>query len=348
MIFLREILKKRGLHGQKHLTNLAFRAIIIWIIIFSRKEGDCMAILTGSGERVRVTVPTRYHAYASDGRKYSLSAAADFLADAGFDGVDLSLDELEPDGDDAIRSVLYSFGNRAAARGLTIPMCHLPFFMPSPDDTAAMARFAREITAGVRMASMLKIPDAVIHPIVRHESRRDRNFWLHENVTFLAPVRELAGKLGITLCIENMTGKPYATHPSEAVFGSTAEDILELAVRLDSTVCWDFGHANLTGLCQSAELEKLRGRVRCLHIHDNDGARDSHRIPFACADSTPLGGAVDWEDAAEGLRLCEFLSTSNRCINLELKASDLPADRAARLAHAARAVYAAKRLANLL
>ena len=305
-------------------------------------------ILTGSGERVFVTVPTRYHAYTANGGKYSLSSAADFLSDAGFDGVDLSLDQLEPDGDDILRSVLYSFGNRAAATGLTIPMCHLPFFMPNPDDKAAMARFSREITCGLRMAAMLKIPDAVIHPIVRHESRRCRVLWLSENMHFLMPIRELAGKLGITLCMENMTGKPYATHPSEAVFGSTAEDVLELAERLDAMVCWDFGHANLTGLCQSVELEKLRGRVRCLHIHDNDGANDSHRIPFECADSTPLGGAVDWEDAAEGLRLCEFLSTSNRCINLELKSSDLPADRSVRLAHAARAVYAAKKLANLL
>ena len=307
-----------------------------------------MGILTASGERVRITVPSRYYAYASNGSKYSLSATADFLADAGFDGVDLSLDELEPDGDDILRSVLYSFGNRAAARGLTIPMCHLPFFMPSPDDTAAMARFAREIQAGLRMAAMLKIPDAVIHPIVRHESKGCRDVWLEENIRFLTPIRDLAGKLGITLCMENMTGKPYATHPSEAVFGSTAADILELAERLDAMVCWDFGHANITGLCQSVELEKLRGRVRCLHIHDNDGVQDNHRIPFECPASTPLGGCVDWEDAAEGLRLCDFLTTSNRCINLELKSSDLPADRSVRLSHAARAVYAAKKLANLM
>ncbi|MBQ9150787.1 MAG: sugar phosphate isomerase/epimerase [Clostridia bacterium] len=307
-----------------------------------------LGIFTNSGERMLVTVPTRYHAYTSDGSKYSLTAAADFLADAGFDGADLSLDQLEPDGDDVLRSVLYSFGNRAAARGLVLPMCHLPFFMPNPDDTAAMARFSREIAAGLRIAAMLKIPDAVIHPIVRHESRRCRDLWLDENIRFLSPLRELAGKLGVTLCIENMTGKPYAAHPAEAVFGSTAADVLELSDRLDTSICWDFGHANLTGLCQSVELEKLCGRVRCLHIHDNDGATDSHRIPGECAASTPLGGAVDWEDAAEGLRLCEFLSTSNRCINLELKTSDLPADRSVRLSHAARALDAAKKLANLL
>ena len=305
-------------------------------------------ILTNSGERVFVTVPTRYHAYTANGSKYSLTAAADFLADAGFDGVDLSLDQLETDGDDILRSVLYSFGNRAAARGLTLPMCHLPFFMPNPDDAAAMARFSKEIACGLRMAAMLKIPDAVIHPIVRHESKRCRVLWLSENMRFLMPIRDLAGKLGVTLCIENMTGKPYAAHPSEAVYGSTADDILELSERLDAMVCWDFGHANITGLCQSAELEKLCGWVRCLHIHDNDGVNDSHRIPFECPEATPLGGCVDWEDAAEGLRLCGFLATSNRCINLELKTSDLPADRSVRLSHATRAVYAAKKLANII
>ena len=306
-----------------------------------------MAILTGSGEQIRMTVPTRYHAYSADGRRFSLTAAADFFANAGFDGVDLSLDELDAN-DDIFRSVLYSFGNRAAAKGLTIPMCHLPFYMPNPDDETAMARFAREITAGVRMAAMLKIPDAVIHPIVRHESRRCRDLWLAENIRFLAPIRDLAGKLGVSLSIENMTGKPYATHPSEAVYGSTAEDVLELAGRLDTMVCWDFGHANLTGLCQSAELEKLRGKVRCVHIHDNDGVKDTHRIPFDTPGRTPLGSSVDWEDAAEGLRLCEFLSTSNKCLNLELKSSDLPSDPATRLAHAAAAKQAAGKLATLL
>lgn len=306
-----------------------------------------MAIMTGSGEQVRVTVPTRYYARSSDGRRFSLTAAADFLANAGFDGVDLSLDELDAN-DDMYRSVLYSFGSRAAAKGLTIPMCHLPFYMPSPDDSAAMARFAREITAGVRMAAMLKIPDAVIHPIVRHESRRCREQWLAENISFLAPIRELAGKLGVGLCIENMTGKPYAAHPSEAVYGSTARDVLELAERLDTTVCWDFGHANLTGLCQSVELEKLRGKVRCVHIHDNDGVKDTHRIPFDPSATAPIGGSIDWEDAAEGLRLCEFLSTSNRCLNLELKSSDLPSDPAVRNTHASRTLFAAERLSNLL
>jgi len=300
-------------------------------------------ISTGSGAHMLLTVPTRYHAYTADGSKYSLAAAADFLADAGFDGADLSLDQLEPDGDDVLRSVLYGFGNRAAARGLSLPLSHRPFYLPIPYFRIAMSRFSREIASGIRAAAMLKIPDAVIHPIVRHESRRNRNAWVSENLAFLSPLRELAGRFGVRLCIENMTGKPYASHPSEAVFGSRAEDILELANCLDADLCWDFGHANLTGLCQSVELEKLRGRVRVLHIHDNDGVTDSHLIPFQGGSA-----AVDWEDAAEGLRLCEFPAIPGRCLDMELKTSDLPADRSLRMSHASKTIHAARKLANLM
>ena len=302
-------------------------------------------ILTGSGHAVWVTAPTRYHAYRSDGGKYSLTAAADFLAEAGFDGADLSLDQVEPDGDDVLRSVLYAFGNRAAANGLAIPLCHLPFYMPSPDDAAAMGRFSREIASGIRAAAMLKIPDAVIHPIVRHESRHHRPQWLTENLSFLSPLRELAEKWGVTLCIENMVGKPYAAHPSEAVYGSLPEDVLELAQRLDAYVCWDFGHAHLTGLCQSDSLDKLRGRVRAVHIHDNDGRKDSHEIPLT---APPSPARIDWQDAAEGLRLCRFTALPNRCLNLELKSSELPADRVIRLRHAAQAIRSARSIADMI
>jgi sugar phosphate isomerase/epimerase len=142
-----------------------------------------------------------------------------------------------------------------------------------------------------------------------------------------------------------MAGKPYATHPTEAVYGSRAEDILELSQLLSTGICWDFGHANMTGLCQSAELDKLRGRVRVVHIHDNDGCTDSHSIPTV---SSPSPDRVDWADAAEGLRLCGFLEIPHRCLDLELKSSHLPADRQSRLLHAAHALSAARHLAALM
>ncbi len=305
-------------------------------------------LTTGSGAPLSVIAPTRFHAYRADERRYSLSATADFLADAGFDGADLSFDALEPprdfDNDEGFRAVLWSFANRAAARGLSLPLCHLPFYMPDPDNTVAMARFARLLQDALRAAAGIGIHTAVVHPIVRHSSARSRDAWLAENLSLLRPLREEGARLGVTLCVENMVGRPYAAHPDETVFGSRAEDVRALAEALGTAVCWDFGHANLTGLCQSVELERLAGLVRVVHIHDNDGVRDTHRIPG----SLPSPGAIDWADAAEGLRLCGYLTTPGRCFELELKTSDLPDDLPLRHAYAARALAAAAELAERL
>ncbi len=307
-----------------------------------------LGIHTGGGEPISVIVPTRYYSSRKDGLKYPMTAVADFLADAGFDGADVSLELVagleEFDNDDGWRSVIYRFGNRAAARGLALPICHLPFYMPALDNIPAMDRFVRELRGGIRAAAMLGVPEAVIHPIVRHSSRRSREAWLMENLEFLSPLCEMAAGKGVRLCIENMAGKPYPNCPGEDIYGSRAADVLELSACLGVPVCWDFGHANLTGLCQSAELDTLRGHLRAVHIHDNDGVHDTHLIP----EESPSAASVDWADAAEGLRLADFLSTGNRCLDLELKTSDLPDNRDIRLAHAVRTIAAARAFAEKL
>lgn len=299
---------------------------------------------TSDGQPIPVIVPSRYYAYAPlpDGtriRRFPLSAMADFISDIGFDGIDVSMEDIASL-DDAWQSVYYSLASRAAARGLCLPVCHLPFYMPSPDDAPAMARFVREQEKGLRAAALMQIPLAVIHPIVRHSSACKYADWYCENLRTLSPLRELAGALNVTLCIENMTGTPYRASPDETVYGSRAQDIRRLADQLDTGICWDFGHANLTGLSQSESLREVGRYLRIVHIHDNDGRHDLHRIPGS--------GSVDWDDAMQGLRMAGYTGATGRCLDLELKSSDLPADRATRSAHAARALSAAKWLAAKL
>lgn len=304
-----------------------------------------MSVKLMDGGRIPVIVPSRYFAYTSDGRRLSSAAMVDFIADCGFDGIDLSLDlfsdlgnPLCTEGD--VYSVLYSLGRRANTRGLTLPVCHLPFYMPNPDDQSAMKPFARALREGIKAAAYLKIPTAVIHPIVRHSSACTYTKWREENLSFLAPLCELAQQKGVSLAIENMTGIPYPNQPKELVFGSRAKDVTWLSEKLDCGVCWDFGHANLTGLCQSAELHTVGERLTMLHIHDNDGKRDTHLNPF--------DGELDWNDAAEGLRAVGFGSMSWRCMNMEIKTSHLPADMAIRQQYAAQTLNAARKFASMI
>ncbi len=285
-------------------------------------------------------IPSRAHTRTADGHCFPLTCVADFAADNGFDGIDLSLDTWSLCNDDS-QSILYALALRVAARGLVMPLCHLPFYMPTPDDRGALSLFARQQTAALKAAAWLGIRVAVIHPIVRHSSVSTSDAWLQENLSYLAPLRDTAAALDVVLAVENMAGKPYPHASGEAVFGSRAEHLMALCDRLDTGVCWDFGHANLTGLVQAPQIAIIGPRLRVVHIHDNDGIRDAHLIPGR--------GTVDWHNAMTALRDTGFLCPEDaanpagiRCMSLELKTSDLPADNTVRETYAAEALCAAR------
>jgi len=70
-------------------------------------------------------------------------------------------------------------------------------------------------------------------------------------------------------------------------------------------VCYDSGHGNLVddGLDQA---EALKDRIISVHLHDNDGVKDQHRLLFS--------GTVDWE------RLARILASSayERPVSMEV------------------------------
>ena len=70
-------------------------------------------------------------------------------------------------------------------------------------------------------------------------------------------------------------------------------------------LCFDSGHANLGGHGLD-KLEQHKDRLIALHLHDNDGISDQHKIPFT--------GTIDW------LRLTGVIAASayQQCVNLEV------------------------------
>ena len=75
-------------------------------------------------------------------------------------------------------------------------------------------------------------------------------------------------------------------------------------------LCYDCGHGNLpAGEARRAigldELETLKERLAVVHLHDNDGARDMHWLPFT--------GTVDWD------RLARLMADSGyaKCVSME-------------------------------
>ncbi|MDO4740219.1 MAG: sugar phosphate isomerase/epimerase family protein, partial [Eubacteriales bacterium] len=85
------------------------------------------------------------------------------------------------------------------------------------------------------------------------------------------------------LCLENNT----SLYTPNAVGCSVFEwDVLFDG--LDSphvAMCLDTGHAHVNG-CLPEITRVMKNRIRYIHLHDNDGVRDSHRAPGM--------GSIDW------------------------------------------------------
>ncbi len=252
-------------------------------------------------------VPTRFYGWSPNGR-YSLSASLQNLHDCGFTAADVSLENIALL-DDAWQSVLYAAASRAASLGMSLPVCHLPFYMPSPDDKVAMQRFAQEQARGIEAAALMGVPIAVIHPIARHAGRTSKQEWFAENLAYLAPLCQKAAKHGVTLAVENMASVKESMH--DHLYGCRAVEIKAIANKLGISTCWDTGHAHTAGLVQSHEIGLLGDTLAVMHLHDNRG-EDSHLVPMT--------GEIDWADVVRGLCSVGY----DGVLDFETKTSHLP------------------------
>ena len=270
--------------------------------------------------------------YDHPGGRFSYAAMIDYFSSVGINAVDMSFESLLSY-DDSCFAVLYSAAKRAREKNVSVPLCHLSFYMPDPRDERRMAAYTRELLLGIDAAALMGIPLAVVHPIAWYSSEVKYGDWVRANMAFLTPIVKYAEEKGVKICIENMPSEKEA--PENHLYGSCALNISSLASKLGAGICWDVGHANISGYRQSEQMKILDGRLDVLHTHDNDGKKDSHLLPFR--------GTVDWEDVAFGMRCCHF----DGILDVEVSAWALDGAKEIREQFGRDAVSAAKRLLDM-
>jgi sugar phosphate isomerase/epimerase len=282
---------------------------------------------------IKICAPSRiYEDYP--GGKFSRAATVDYFQSIGIGAIDMSFESLSSF-DDSWQIVLGSMARRARENGIDIPLCHLSFYMPDPFDPRLMERYRKELCFGIDAAAFMNIPLAIVHPIALYSKAVRYGDFIRANMAFLTPVVEYARKKGIKICIENMPSEKEA--PDNHLYGSCALNISALAEKLGAGICWDVGHANVSGYKQSEQMEILKGKIDVLHIHDNGGKgkKDAHLLPF--------DGTVDWEDVAFGMRCCDF----SGILDIEVTAWALDGDRDTRLEFGRKIADRAKKLLSM-
>lgn len=215
----------------------------------------------------------------------------------GFDGVDFqnfidAKSELFKCSADVFEKQLTEVRRQAEAAGIEIYQAHAPGGYPPQDATDADRAFRFEIKAkSLYGCAVLGCPYMVVHPILPYGTKVNVNpdgVWAI-NVDFFGRLTEKAKEYGVTICYENMPFKVFPFSPPEFSL-KLAREINDPNFR----VCLDTGHAALFG--NPADAVRLLGKeyLHTLHVHDNDGDKDCHWIPYT--------GVVDWTDFCQALR----------------------------------------------
>ena len=183
-------------------------------------------------------------------------------------------------------------------------------------------------------AALLGVDYAVLHPnaATMPLKKFNRTQQYDSVMTQLSPYAEHAEKVGVNIVVENMRVFPGAMLMHR--YCQSPDELCEVADALGIGVCWDFGHANISGIKQSEGITYVGKRLKVLHINDNAAVDDEHIPPFM--------GNVDWRDAMHGLALIGFEGP----LNFELSAKKIP--KALRKEYAAYVVAAAKELMSYI
>jgi len=110
---------------------------------------------------------------------------------------------------------------------------------------------------------------------------------------------ETAKETGVVVCLENLFTNYDSTifegHCSDPHLAIRFIDHLNvLAGQECFGLCVDTGHLNLLGKNQYSYITALGSRIKCFHIHDNDGKSDLHLAPYT--------GSVNFDDFCRALK----------------------------------------------
>jgi len=142
-----------------------------------------------------------------------------------------------------------------------------------------------EIKRAIEIAEAIPFTYSIQHFGVGGEEYDERK--IDAAFTALEEISVFARQRGVEVLLENI---PNAFSSSDRLCEFLAQTHLDLGF------CLDTGHANLNEGVEAAFL-LMRNRIRSTHIHDNDGANDSHWFPVVSP-----GGTIDWASTMDLFR----------------------------------------------
>ena len=233
---------------------------------------------------------------------YNTSEGFEKLKRHGFEAVNCehfvnTENELFKLDDAAFDKALSDIRAEAEKAGIEICQTHGPWRWP-PRDTTEEDRAERfeKMSRSLHGTAVLGCKYCVVHPIMPFgvQEQPDPDKLIEMNVDYYSRLSKVAERENVVICLENM---PFPLMPT-----SRGNEILSLIKAIDSPWvrgCIDTGHCAVCGE-SPADAVRLWGTeyLKVLHVHDNNGQRDLHMLPYY--------GVIDWEDFRSALHEIGF------------------------------------------
>ena len=179
-----------------------------------------------------------------------------------------------------------------ADAGIFIHQTHGPWRHPTKDfHEEDRAERLASMSKAIRGTAYLGCDKFIIHPIMPFgsNSAEQPDVMKAINFEFMSRLTEVAKEYGVIICYENM---PFPLLPI-----TTAKHVADFAKQINSEnfkVCLDTGHCLVCGESPADAVRYIgKDLLAAMHVHDNDGKGDRHRIPGE--------GIADWNAYADAL-----------------------------------------------
>lgn len=179
--------------------------------------------------------------------------------------------------------------------GLQCVQTHLPYYYLKLSSDILLPDMETSILHCIEATKLLDAKYTAMHlrTAVDHDYSRSRSFEDNRKAiqTYL-PVLEASN---VVLALENLPIFP-GDH-KKRLYSWDYEDLCAIADSFSSDyvkICWDFGHAHLTGVDQVRALKMIGNKLVCTHIHNNFGKSDQHLVPTQ--------GEINWKQIVPALK----------------------------------------------
>lgn len=237
-----------------------------------------------------------HQSYRQQSYFFSLQQSIASCSQAGFSHIDLSWHSYAQEGQplalDTWQEFVHDVGAVLVQSGCIANQSHTLFY--NHQEIERRPFHERMVERCLLANDMLGISATVMHILrIKDLLCDDPKVGMQKNIAYFCELAELLEKRNIKtrIAIENgLTG-----------FFHRADELLELLEHVGHPqfgLCWDTGHANITGQNQEESILLMKDALLCTHLNDNNAKADQHLLPYF--------GTVDFPRVMQALYTIKF------------------------------------------